>query len=118
MAGAYSQDLRNRVIEAISDGASCRAAAARYAVSVSTAVNWRRRWLETGSAAAKPMGGATNNRIKGEDALWLLALVEAKDDLTLQAMQALLCEERRVDAGIGSIWRFLAANQITLKKRR
>lgn len=72
MAGAYSQDLRNRVIETISYGASCRAAAARYAAGASTAVNWRRR-LETGSAAAKPMGGATNNRIKGEDAVWLLA---------------------------------------------
>jgi transposase len=81
-------------------------------------VNWRRRWLETGGAAAKPMGGATNNRIKGGDAIWLLALVEAKDDLILRAMQALLREERGVHAGIGSIWRFLAANRITLKKKR
>lgn len=80
MAGAYSQDLRKRVIATIEAGASCRTAASRFAVSVSTVVNWRRRWLDTGTAAAKPMGGATNTRIKDEDAAWLLALVAAQDD--------------------------------------
>jgi transposase len=54
---------------------------------VTTAVDWRRRWLETGRAAAKPRGGATNNRIKGEDAASLVALVEAEDDLKLHAVQ-------------------------------
>lgn len=117
MAGAYLQDLRERVIAAIEAGANCRAAASRYAVSVSTVVNWRRRWLDTGTAAAKPMGGATNTRIKDEDAAWLLALVAAQDDLTLQAMQARLHEERGLSVAIGSIWRFLKANKITLKKR-
>jgi len=117
MAGAYSQDLRKRVIATIEADASCRTAASRFAVSVSTVVNWRRRWLDTGTAAAKPMGGATNTRIKDEDAAWLLALVAAQDDLTLHAMQARLREERGVRAAIGSIWRFLKANKITLKKR-
>ena len=117
MAGAYSQDLRKRVIATIEAGASCRTAASRFAVSVSTVVNWRRRWLDTGTAAAKPMGGATNTRIKDEDATWLLALVAAQDDLTLHAMQARLREERGVRAAIGSIWRFLKANKITLKKK-
>ena len=117
MAGAYSQDLRERVIATIEAGTSCRTAAARFAVSVSTVVNWRRRWLDTGTAAAKPMGGATNTRIKDENAAWLLALVAVQDDLTLRAMQARLREERGVSAAIGSIWRFLKANKITLKKR-
>ena len=85
MAGAYSQDLRKRVIATIEAGASRRTAASRFAVSVSTVVNWRRRWLDTGTAAAKPMGGATNTRIKDEDAAWLLALVGAQDDLTAPA---------------------------------
>jgi len=117
MAGAYSQDLRMRVIAAVGAGASCRTAAARFALSVSTVVNWRRRWLDTGTAAAKPMGGATNTRIKDADAAWLLALVATQNDLTLHAMQARLRAERGVSAAIGSIWRFLKANQITLKKR-
>lgn len=78
MAGAYSLDLRKRVIAAVEAGATCRAAASRYAVSVSTVVNWRRRWLDTGTAAAKRMGGATNTRIKDEDAAWLLTLVAAQ----------------------------------------
>jgi transposase len=101
----------------IEAGANCRAAAARFAVSVSTVVNWRRRWLDTGTAAAKPMCGATNTRIKDEDATWLLAPAAAQDDLTLHAMQARLREERGVSAATGSIWRFLKANKITLTKR-
>jgi len=44
-------------------------------------------------------------------------VVAAQDDLTLHAMQARLREERGVRAAIGSIWRFLKANKITLKKR-
>lgn len=70
-----------------------------------------------GTAAAKPMGGAANARIKDGDAAWLLALVAAPDDLTLHMMQARLREERGLRAAIGSIWRFLKANKITLKKR-
>jgi transposase len=83
---------------------------------VSTGVNWQRRWLDTGTAAAEPVGGATNTRIKGEDAAWLLALVAAQDDLTLHALQARLHKERGATAAIGSIRRFLRANKITLKK--
>lgn len=116
MARAYSQDLRDRLIAAIEAGTSCRAAALRFGVSATTAINWRQRWLTQGTVAAKPMGGATRNRIKGEDAAWLLKLVAAEDDLTLHMMQVRLKAERKVSAAIGSIWRFLAANRITVKK--
>jgi transposase len=98
MAGA----LRKRVIASIETDSICRAAS-RYAVSVSTVVIWRRRWLDKGTVAAKPTGGAANTRIKDEDAAWLLALAAAQDDLTLQAMHARLREERGVSVAIGSI---------------
>ena len=55
----WALDLRKRVIASIETGASCRVAS-RYAVSVSAVVIWRRRWLDTGTVAAKPMGGAAN----------------------------------------------------------
>jgi hypothetical protein len=51
MAGAYSQDLRKRLIttiEALPDSSL------PFEVSVSRVVNWRRRWLDIGTAAAKP----------------------------------------------------------------
>src|SRR5262245_65498402 len=104
MASAYSLDLRKRVIAAVSAGASCRAAARRFAVSVSTVVNWRRRWLDTGTAAAKPMGGATNRRIEDEDAAGLLAHVAAQTELNLHAMQARLHEQRGVSTATDYSW--------------
>ena len=57
MARALSQDLRDRVIAAIDDGLSCRAAADRFGVSASSAIRWRQRALKHGQAVAKPRGG-------------------------------------------------------------
>ncbi len=45
MAGAYSQDLRDRVINAVVvEGMSRRAAAARFGVSESSAIKWVERF--------------------------------------------------------------------------
>jgi transposase len=57
MARTLSQDLRDRVVAAIDGGMSCHAAAARFGVSVSSAIRWRRLALEHGRAVAKPRGG-------------------------------------------------------------
>ena len=62
----YSDDLRSRVISAIENGASYRQAAARHGVSASVALKWMRRFRETGSAAARPMGGARRAGLKGK----------------------------------------------------
>ncbi len=49
MAGAYSQDLRDRVIDAVqTEGMSRRAAARRFGVSESAAVKWLQRYEDTG----------------------------------------------------------------------
>src|SRR5438874_5608981 len=57
MAKPYSQDLRQRVVRAVEAGASCHEAAAGFEVSVSSAIPWVTRFRQTGSVAAKPMGG-------------------------------------------------------------
>jgi Homeodomain-like domain len=58
MASAYSQDLRDRVIDAvIRGGMSRRAAAARFGVSESSAIKWVQRFERSGSRAASRMGG-------------------------------------------------------------
>jgi transposase len=40
MAQTLSRDLRDRVVAAIEDGLSCRAAAAHFGVSASSAIRW------------------------------------------------------------------------------
>ncbi len=57
MAKALSVDLRQRVIEAISQGMSRRQAAARFGVSASSAIRWAAQLRTTGNVAPKKQGG-------------------------------------------------------------
>jgi transposase len=57
MTKPYSEDLRTRVVAAVGAGASCREAARQFSISVSSVVRWAQRFRQSGSIAAKPMGG-------------------------------------------------------------
>ena len=54
MANYLSEDLRIRVIEAVEAGASRRRSAARFGVSVSSAIRWVDVWRRTGRTAPYP----------------------------------------------------------------
>jgi transposase len=115
MARPYSQDLRERVVAAVASGLTCRVVAARFGVSVASAVKWSQRFRATGSAAAAKMGGRRPLRLAGER-VWLLARIAEKPDLTLRAMVAELAE-RGTPASYGAVWRFFASAGITFKKK-
>src|SRR6202795_3206020 len=53
MARAYSQDLRDRVIDAALSGTSARRAADRYGIGLATAIRWVRQARETGDRAPR-----------------------------------------------------------------
>jgi transposase len=117
MTKPYSSDLRSRVVAAVEAGSSRRQAAARFGVAVSTVVHWVRRWRETGSFAARPVGGDRRSKLKGADRDWLLARIAAKPDLTLEEVRAELRGlGKRV--GYGTVWRFFATHGISFKKNR
>jgi transposase len=61
------------------------------------------------------MGGDRRSRLPEHRAA-VLELV-AQPDLTLQEIRGALAAERGVAVGLTSVWRFLKAQQITLKKR-
>ena len=46
MRGAYSHELRERVVQAVPHGDSCAVAAGRFDVSKSSAITWLRRFLK------------------------------------------------------------------------
>jgi transposase len=115
MPGPYSLDLRERVVEAVGAGSSCREAARLFRVSVSTVVKWAQRWRSTGSVAAKAMGGDNSSRLRGEDARWLLALVASEPDLTLEEIRKRL-QARGISVGYGTVWRFMDAHDLRFKK--
>lgn len=113
MTRAYSLDLRERVIAAVEGGASRREAAERFEISVSSAIRWMQRWTSTKSAAAAPQGGS---RSPLEDhASWLLALIEAQPDLTLEEVVAAMRKEE-IAGSRTAVWRFFERHGITFKK--
>src|SRR5260370_7479175 len=115
MAGPYSEGLRKRVVGAVDGGMSRRRAAGVFGVGISTVVNWVRRWRDTGSVAAKAMGGDHNSRLKGERA-WLLERIEAVPDLTLEEIRLAL-QERGIIVGYGTVWRFFPRGGLSFKKK-
>jgi transposase len=117
MAKALSNDLRQRVIEVIDQGLSCRQAAERFGVSASSAIRWLDRRKKQGNVAAKRQGGdRKSGRIEAE-AAFLLGEVAETPDITLVELRKKL-QARGVSAGIGTLWRFFDRRRITFKKRR
>ena len=57
MTAPLSQDLRERIARAVSDGSSIRQAAERFQVSPSAAIKLMQRMRETGSTAPAKIGG-------------------------------------------------------------
>jgi putative transposase len=118
MGSAYSQDLRNRVIDAVDgEGMSCHAVATRFGVSVSSAIRWLQRYRKTGQRHPVGTGGHRPSALKPHRAFIEAALAE-RADTTLAALCLRLGEERGVRADTGMMSRFLRREGITFKKRR
>jgi putative transposase len=117
MARPFSDDLRDRVVGAVTrDGLSCRAAAKRFGIGISTAIDWVRRWRETGSAAAGQMGGHKPRAIAGEHRAWLIERCRAQA-FTLRGLVAELAS-RGLKVDYRSAWIFVHEEGLSYKKRR
>ena len=110
MPKPYSDDLRERVIEAVEAGASRREAAESFNLSPSSAVKWLQRWRDSGSAKAKASGGSTSPLEKHAE--WLLAAVAEQPDLTLDEIVAAM-RKRRIPGSRTAVWRFFARHDLT-----
>jgi transposase len=116
MGKALSGDLRKRVVDAIERGASRRAAAAHYGVSVSSAVRWHAEYRQTGRTAAMRQGGDRRSRRIEAHAAFIRALVKETPDITLEEVQEAL-NGRGAHFGVGTLSRFFTRHRITHKKR-
>src|SRR3954452_2375170 len=99
MTKAYSEDLRERAIAAVESGATRRAAAAQFKVSVSSAIRWVRRWQMDWEIAAKPRGSVSPLE---DHAAAVVALVAEQPDLTLDEFCAVL-RERKIETSRVSV---------------
>jgi transposase len=97
MAGAYSTDLRSRVLAAIEAGESPDAAARRFAVGRSTAYRWVAAARDEGRREAKPMGGGPEPAITGAAEAALRRMLAGNDNhLTLAECRDRLAAETGV----------------------
>jgi transposase len=113
MPRSYSDDLRERVAIAAATR-PCREVADLFGVSVASVVKWSQRLRTTGTAAAKPQGGArgVSQILPHRD--WLLERVKAPG-MTMRALAAEL-SERGVIVHHVSIWRVLKEAGFSFKK--
>lgn len=117
MARAYGMDLRRRVIEAIDGGMSARAAAARFAVGISTAINWHRQWREEGSVEPGRQGKPKRSKLDPHEA-FILGLIEERKDIACHEIAETLEAEQGVRSCPSTVWYFLDKRDLTHKKRR
>jgi transposase len=116
MAQPLSMDLRSRLLAAVDGGMSCRAAARRFGVAASTAIRWEARRRETGDFAPKPQGGDMRSGRVEERAADILAIWEARKDITLEELRLALAEVGLI-ISVAGLHRFFVRRGMTRKKR-
>jgi transposase len=115
MARAYSQDLRDRVIDAALSGRSARQAAARFGVGEATAIVWVRRALANGERGARKQGQPRRSKLDPHRD-YLLGLIEETPDLTISELLDRLLVDRNLQASRATLWTFLDRCGLTFKK--
>src|SRR5215218_1574722 len=115
MPAPYSQDLRQRVIGFMALGGSAQTAAARFDISVSSALRWAQRWRAEGYARPRAMGGDRRSRLS-EHRARVLQLIAQQPDMTLRAIRSALAALCEITVGLSTVYPFLTAQNLTRKK--
>jgi transposase len=116
MGKPYSMDLRERVIAAIEGGMSTRRAAARFSIGIATAGTWARLKRATGEVTPAKQGKPKGSVLDAH-ADFILGLIDATPDITLEEIAARLADERTIKVVGTAIWKFLDRRNMTHKKR-
>lgn len=114
MTRPLSNDLRERVVAAVSAGDSCRAVAARFGVGVSSVVKWSQRQRRTGSVSPGKMGGHCKPVLEPHRD-FIIERIEQTSHLTLHKLKDELAA-RGVEVSHNAVWTFLRREGLRFKK--
>ena len=104
MPKTLSTDLRERIVRHVGDGHSRRSAAAKFAVSVSSAVRVVARHKATGSVAPKIGRGGRRSKLEAHRD-YLVRRIAEVPDITLPELAAdLAAQGTRIDPSNLSRW--------------
>ena len=107
MPGAYSTDLRERVLVAVEAGEPADAVAEEFMVSRSSVYRWIAAARDEGRRVPKPMGGGPKPIIRDAIEAALCRLLEANNHLTLVECRDQLAAETGVRVNPWTIGRAL-----------
>ena len=96
MAGAYSTDLRERVLVAVEAGETADVVAEQFMVGRSSVYRWITTARDEGRRTPKPMGGGPKPIIREETEVALCRLLAADNHLTL----AECCDRLAAEIGV------------------
>jgi transposase len=96
MPGAYSTDLRERVLVAVEAGEPVDAVAEEFTVGRSSVYRWLAAARDEGRRVAKPMGRGPKPIIRDEIEAMLRRLLEENNHLTLEEYRDRLAAETGV----------------------
>lgn len=117
MPAPLGNDLRERIVSAVQEGASTREVADIYEVAPSTVVKVHQCWRVTGAVGARPMGGDRRSQNLEAHGDVIMEIVRAQPDLTLDE----ICEKlaaRGIRASRSALWRFFDRHELSFKKKR
>ena len=112
---AYSVDLRERIVAAVTAGEPHRTVAARFSVSLATVGNYLRLRRETGGLVPRPRPGG-QPEIGPARYLALRAQLEADPDATLEQHCATWAAEQGYAVSVSTMWRTIGRLGWTRKK--
>ena len=116
MTAALSQDLRERIVQAVEDGSTIRQAGRRFAVSASAAIKLMQRVRQTGSTAPAQIGGYRRPLLE-KHADDLRAIVSSQAGMTLREIKAALAARGIVVTALSTIANMLHRLGLSHKKR-
>jgi transposase len=114
MTRPLSNDLRERVVAAVTGGESCRAVALRFGVAVSSVVKWSQRYRRTGSVAPGKMGGHRRPVLNPYRA-FIMERISQTPHLTLHGLKDELAA-RGIAVSHNAVWLFLRREGLRFKK--
>ena len=117
MARPYGIELRRRVVAAIDEGMSARAAAARFSVAPSSAIKWHQQWRTERSLEPARLGHPPGSKLDAFEG-FILDLVAADKDIALHEIAARLLAEHGVRTCPSTVWYFFAKRGLTHKKKQ
>lgn len=116
MAGAYSADLRERVLTAVEAGEAVTAVARRFAVGRATVQDWVRALRQDGRRVAGKMGGHVRPKVSADAEAVLRRALEGANHLTLAQCRDRLAAEAGVSVHLSTVHRALARMRWSRKK--